>query len=57
MNKSKQAVRYICADYIAASVAWVFFNIMRYRLFATYEGASSLFDYLQYPGVLGGGSY
>ena len=30
------------------------FNILRYEVFAIDEGADSLLDYLQYPGVLGG---
>ncbi|MCD7851168.1 MAG: sugar transferase [Parabacteroides sp.] len=52
MKKSKQAGKYILSDYILASVAWLLFNILRYEVFAIDEGASSLLDYLQYPGVL-----
>lgn len=52
MKKSKQAGKYILSDYISASVAWLLFNILRYEVFAIDEGASSLLDYLQYPGVL-----
>ena len=54
MKKSKQAVKYILSDFISASVAWLLFNILRYEVFAIDEGADSLLDYLQYPGVLGG---
>ena len=54
MKKSKQAGKYILSDFISASVAWLLFNILRYVVFAIDEGADSLLDYLQYPGVLGG---
>lgn len=54
MKKSKQAGKYILSDFISASVAWLLFNILRYKVFAIDEGADSLLDYLQYPGVLGG---
>ena len=54
MKKSKQAGKYILSDFISASVAWLLFNILRYEVFAIDEGADSLPDYLQYPGVLGG---
>ena len=53
MKKSKQAGKYILSDFISASVAWLLFNILRYEVFAIDEGADSLLDYLQYPGVLG----
>ena len=54
MKKSKPAGKYILSDFISASVAWLLFNILRYEVFAIDEGADSLLDYLQYPGVLGG---
>ena len=54
MKKSKQAGKYILSDFISASVAWLLFNILRNEVFAIDEGADSLLDYLQYPGVLGG---
>ena len=54
MKKSKQAGKYILSDFISASVALLLFNILRYEVFAIDEGADSLLDYLQYPGVLGG---
>lgn len=54
MKKSKQAGKYILSDFISASVAWLLFYILRYEVFAIDEGADSLLDYLQYPGVLGG---
>ena len=54
MKKSKQAGKYILSDFISASVEWLLFNILRYEVFAIDEGADSLLDYLQYPGVLGG---
>lgn len=52
MNKSKQTAKYILSDYIAASIAWFLFNILRYKLFAAYEGASSLLNYLRYDVVV-----
>ena len=54
MKERKQAGKYILSDFISASVAWLLFNILRYEVFAIDEGADSLLDYLQYPGVLGG---
>ena len=55
MKKSKQAGKYILSDFISASVAWLLFNVLRYEvLFVINEGTDSLFDYLQYPGVLTG---
>lgn len=52
MKKSRQAGKYILSDFVSASVAWLLFNVLRYEVFAMHEGARSLFDYLQYPGVL-----
>ena len=54
MKNSKQSGKYILSDFISYSVAWLLFKILRYEVFAIDEGADSLLDYLQYPGVLGG---
>lgn len=54
MEKSRQAGKYILSDFVSANFAWFLFNIIRYEVFAIYEGARSLIDYLQYPGVMTG---
>lgn len=54
MKRNWQAGKYILSDFISASVAWLLFNVLRYEVFAIHEGADSLLDYLQYPGVVTG---
>ena len=54
MKRSKQAGKYILSDFVSASLACFLLNILLYEVFAIDEGADSLLDYLQYPGVLGG---
>lgn len=54
MKKNRQIGKYILSDYVSALVAWLLFNIFRYEVFAINGGDGSLFDYLQYPGVLTG---
>lgn len=54
MKSSIQAGKYILSDYLSASVAWLLFNVLRFEVFAVYEGASSLGSYLLYPRVIAG---
>ena len=54
MNKRRQTALYIFSDYISAFIVWFLFNVLRYEVFAIYEGASSLLIYLQYPNVIAG---
>ncbi len=54
MKRSRQTALYILSDFVSASVAWFLFNVLRYEVFAIYQGAESLFDYLQYPVVIAG---
>jgi len=54
MCKHCPAVKYILSDFIAASMAWLLFNWLRFTVFAVYAGASSFSDYLSYPWVIAG---
>lgn len=51
MKKSRQAAKYIVSDFLAASVAWLLFNILRYQEVAAYGGFGSLGSYLQHSAV------
>lgn len=51
MKKSRQGGLYIVSDFLSASVAWFLFNVLRFEVFAVYEGASSLGSYLSYTWV------
>lgn len=51
MNKKSQAIKYIISDFIAATVSWLLFNILRYNEVAAYEGYTSLLSYLNYSQV------
>lgn len=46
MNKKKQTSKYIVSDFVAASVTWLLFNILRYEEVAVYEGFYTLGSYL-----------
>lgn len=54
MKKNRQAELYILSDFLSASVAWFLFNVLRFEVFAVYEGASSLGSYLSYTWVKAG---
>jgi len=54
MRRHCPAVKYIISDFIAASLAWLLFNWLRFTVFAVYAGASSFGDYLSYPWVIAG---
>jgi len=48
MNKRKQTSKYIVSDFIAATISWLLFNILRYQELAVYEGFTSLSSYLSH---------
>lgn len=48
MKKRIQAGKYIISDFLAASVTWLLFNLIRYEEVAVYEGFGSLSTYLSY---------
>lgn len=48
MKKRIQAGKYIISDFLAASVTWLLFNLIRYEKVAVYEGFGSLSTYLSY---------
>lgn len=54
MKKSRQAWKYIAADFVSASVAWLLFNLFRYVEVVVYEGDSSFGEYLTYTQVIKG---
>ncbi|RHJ95188.1 sugar transferase [Parabacteroides bouchesdurhonensis] len=54
MKKSWQAQKYIISDFLTATVAWLLFNLLRYREVAVYGGFSALPDYLLFKPVLEG---
>jgi exopolysaccharide biosynthesis polyprenyl glycosylphosphotransferase len=53
MNKRRQTMKYIASDVLAAIVAWMLFNLLRYSEVAKYQFAS-LYDYLLFYQVLKG---
>lgn len=48
MKKRIQAGKYIISDFLAASVTWLLFNLIRYEEVAVYEGFGSLGTFLSY---------
>ncbi len=52
MRKTAQLWKYLIADFISASVAWLIFNILRYYDVAQYDGLNSFCSFLLYPRVL-----
>lgn len=54
MKKRIQAGKYIISDFLAASVAWLLFNLIRYEEVAVYVGFGSLGTYLSYSPVWNG---
>lgn len=57
MDKKKQTGKYIVSDFIAASISWLLFNILRYEEVAVYEGFTSLSSFLSYHQVWQGQFY
>jgi exopolysaccharide biosynthesis polyprenyl glycosylphosphotransferase len=54
MRKKSQLFKYLIADYIAANIAWLVFNIVRYYEVARLDGFGTLSDFLLYRTVLSG---
>jgi len=54
MGKKSQLFKYLFADYIAANLAWLAFNIVRYYEIAQYNGFSTLSNFLLFRNVLFG---
>ena len=48
---SKQRAQYIIADFLAANVAWLAFNVVRYFTLPSIYEADNLLNYLCYPNV------
>ena len=46
MKKSVQAEKYIVSDFIASSVVWLLFNLIRYEEVAVYEGFDTVGAFL-----------
>jgi exopolysaccharide biosynthesis polyprenyl glycosylphosphotransferase len=46
-----QTIKYVAADILTASVAWVIFNVLRYYEIASYLGFASLNSYMTNPKV------
>ena len=54
MNKKKQTLKYIAADFVTANISWFLFNLIRFEKSAIYEGFWELNDFLISSGVLYG---
>ena len=52
MRKKSQVFKYLFADYIAANLAWLAFNIVRYYEIAQYNGFTTLSNFLLSRNVL-----
>ena len=53
-SDTKYRLIYVCGDYIASSMAWLLFNVVRYNTLDSINFASSLGDFLLFPNVLWG---
>lgn len=53
MKRSVQAGKYIVSDFIASSVVWLLFNLIRYKEVAVYEGFDTVGAYLSHAPSLG----
>jgi exopolysaccharide biosynthesis polyprenyl glycosylphosphotransferase len=54
MRKKSLLFNYLFADYVAANLAWLAFNIVRYHEIAQYQGFETLSDFLLYRNVIVG---
>ncbi|MDR1499485.1 MAG: sugar transferase [Tannerellaceae bacterium] len=52
MNRKAQTIKYLFSDFVAASLAWLLFNIVRYDEIAAFLGYTSLSNYLLNTAVL-----
>ena len=46
MTLTWQRAKYLLSDFLASSLAWVLFNILRFEVQAVFHGYSSLGSYL-----------
>ena len=46
MKRSVQACKYIISDFVASSVVWLLFNVIRYQEIAVYEGFGDVWSFL-----------
>ena len=53
MKKSVQAGKYIVSDFIASSVVWLLFNLIRYEEVAVHEGFDTVGAFLLHIPVEG----
>ena len=54
MNRNLQASKYIVADFVMSSVAWLLFNLVRYREIAVHEGFADVWSFLLHSTSLWG---
>ena len=54
MGKKAQLYKYLIGDYLAASLAWFLFNVVRYYLVAQYEDFHSLWEFMYFFHVVKG---
>ncbi|MCC8144781.1 MAG: sugar transferase [Tannerellaceae bacterium] len=51
MNKVRQTAKYVISDILAASLAWLLFNVVRYNEVAIYKGFDGLLSFLSHRPV------
>ena len=54
MKRSVQACKYIVSDFVASSVVWLLFNLIRYQEIAIYEGFGNIESFLTHSTSLWG---
>ena len=54
MKRSVQACKYIISDFVASSVVWLLFNLIRYHEIAVYEGFGDVWSFLTHSTSLWG---
>ena len=54
MKRSIQACKYIVSDFVASSVVWLLFNLIRYQEIAVYEGFGDAWSFLTHSTSLWG---
>lgn len=51
MNKAGQTAKYVTADILSASLAWLLFNVVRYEEVAVYKGFEGFMSFLSHRPV------
>ena len=54
MKRSVQACKYLISDFVASSVVWLLFNLIRYQEIAVYEGFGDIESFLTHSTSLWG---